>query len=115
MKMPINCPICGDPLVDFLSKITAVSIHKSCDKQLNHKLFIKFTTEDEAEYISLYPSHSFHRIIWYSKNLVAPYGERGRGILVDSGRKFAYIPYFEPDFSDYPKLLAKLKTYLLFS
>ena len=120
MRMPINCPICGEVMLTQWDQNTEHSswMIKECRKKLNHRLFFDSINEnhDEVERIILfYESDANKHVTWY----LDPNSNNTSGSVVISyympEDKYVVIPYFTPDFSDYPKLLNKIKTYLTFS
>lgn len=109
--MPINCPICGDPMLnEFIRGSSTSYINKRCMKRITHDILIReMPTTNDIDFISLKIDHGA-QIIWYfyTKSILVNtyYGD----IIKD-----LYIPWFEPDFSDIKKLLSKIKTYMVFS
>src|ERR1700686_2141402 len=110
MKMPANCPICnslmaGNERIDYSFPLPSNNLLQiSCDKKIDHCLIfgslvnnynvvgfivVKLLRSNRSEAIWR-PEKKKLCIIAYS-----PYSE-------------FYLPYFEPDFSDYNKLIEKL-------
>lgn len=126
MNIPINCPICGDPLVNTFNKTTNKVIYKNCRLRSNHIFscavfmagFFNNPT-DRVERVSftlsmnpilsveVYPVPEENKIMSIGKS--APTEQAA----LTNGKKLPF--YVEPDFSDYKKLVNKIKTYLLFS
>lgn len=108
MKLPSKCPACGDiMLTDFLGKSM---VTKKCTKRLDH--WIKMTSySDEVSNIQI--KVSFNPPLWatwdFFMNMIhinpveIP---KAAGLI---------IPIFEPDLTNYRKLIDKLKTYIVFS
>jgi hypothetical protein len=122
MKMPINCPICGEILVfrSLPQAGTTSKWDKGCSKKLGHRLEFAGSLnsncdENEIAWIRLYVDDAI--ISWYPGyedglgNVVAPYVRLGSKKINDT----IILPWFEPDFSNYPQLLKKIKTYKIFS
>jgi len=92
------------------------SIVKRCFKHLNHQIEIKANElDDEIFRISVCltsrgPVASW--AIWHVLSEELRIHRSGEGIIDTLG---VALPYFEPDLSNYPKLLDKLKTYMVFS
>lgn len=110
MKMLIDCPVCGGPLLNtYLGNPDRQLLQKSCTKRLDHKLFYvsKFDNHDEIELISIHVSPGI-LAMWTTdlKELEI------RRVTETTGFK---LPYFEPNFKNYKKLVTKLRTYLTFS
>lgn len=111
MKMPINCPCCGAPLLnEFRSTLVKEYLRKSCGSRLDHRFAC--TSYDEP-YDVMYSmgieidTENMIRVNWMFdiKQMFVCKGEDDTHSL----------PYFEPDLSDYRKLVAKLRTYVMFS
>lgn len=104
MIMPVNCPLCGDPLVNEFF----VRLKKTCNNKLNHVIiyYSSFSNQDIVGSIKLI-LNTKNEAIWTLANMTFSI-KNYNGSLI-------YLPWFEPDFSDYPRLLNKIKTYLVFS
>ncbi len=111
MKVPVNCPICGDPLLNYFGSdpYGAAFIQKSCDKRLSHKLFIVVVEEQV---------HSINVPLPYKLGWQATWLLKSQELWIvhpeDNGSP-VILPYFEPDLTDFPKLLQKIQTYMVFS
>ena len=109
-EMPVNCPICGDPLVNNYSDLPKgrERLTKKCSKRLNHNIMIRAcdSNHDYIDWISI-PWNDTDVINWY-------YGVGSLLLSTIKGVDY-HIPWFEPDFSDFKRLKEKLKTYLVFS
>lgn len=119
MMIFTRCPKCGDPLVnDFLPSFPGTDdlLRKSCKKRLNHQFQCLIDQKDNSLHsvtvaISLNP---LIRVAWYFKTrefLLAT----GTIEQVVANHSEVELPFFEPDFSDYDRLVAKVKTYVMFS
>jgi hypothetical protein len=110
MKTPINCPFCGDILrSDYTNSYEGISIlQKKCDKKLNHKItFHPFVgNEDYVNYIDI-PLVGNSYIQWFLGAFQVE--------IITDGKLDVALPWFEPDLSNFTKLMNKIKTYLLFS
>ena len=119
MKVPIKCPVCGDPLLtEFLMRSSTTNeLIKSCTRRLSHhiqfavhgenvfRLSIRITLDLSADWVFDKNNGQGLKIeIWKDKKNIK-----------NAASIAATFPYFEPDFSNYKKLIAKIKTYLLFS
>lgn len=112
MKIPIDCPICGDtllttydPLLNGLERLT-----KTCKSKLNHILEFKAYDNSHDIVQSVIARFNDLTAIWMWNNNV------NNTIWLHNKGKIGHtkIPFFEPDFSDYQKLIQKLKTYQTF-
>ncbi len=111
MKMPTHCPCCGDPLVnEFRSTIVKEYLHKSCRSRLDHKFAC---TSNDEPYDTMYSmgieidTQNLIRVNWMF--------ERKEMFVCRDEDDVHSLPYFEPDLSDYRKLVDKLRTYVMFS
>lgn len=114
MNIPINCPMCGDPLLNeydkFVSQTTGdrkslVHLVKSCSKRLNHSYFI--TLNDKEELFCLQLSLRFGTFYWNFERKIcwATHNYKDR---ID-------FPWFDPEIIDSKKFTHKLKTIVTFS
>lgn len=106
MIIPANCPSCKRPL---LNKFLFSTIEKECI-QINH--YFKCISRGDIPIIIEIEIDvkSRTRLRWnYPLNIISIYKFTEIHKLDESG-----IPWFEPDLSDYPRLLRKLRKYVLF-
>ena len=111
MKVPTKCPFCGDTLLntfppaeDFNNQVT-----KYCNRRVIHKVTI-IVENDEVV--------TFSMSLEYNTKLQITWGFKSGKLWVWDDKPFSpitYLPFFDPDFSDYRKLVNKIKTYLVFS
>lgn len=109
MKMPIKCPTCGDILVNKYTNLpNGVSrLTKMCTTKINHN--IKFRAWDHDHEIV-----NFITIPWEITNYISWFTDR-KFCTLGTPKNTLIIPYFDPDFSNYNKLIDKIKTYVMFS
>lgn len=126
MNVPINCPICGDPLTNKFNDTNDKVLYKNCRQRPDHifscAIFIAGffnRPTDRVERLSftlsmnpilsveVYPVSEDNKIMSIGKS--AP----TETAALANAQKLPF--YVEPDFTDYPKLVRKIKTYLLFS
>jgi hypothetical protein len=115
MKIPTHCPKCGDVLLN--EEVPAISSsgvwRKMCSKRLNHK-FAVFYNINESEVSSLCIQITNKvEALWDFRNKLISISKKKKTIKELLGST-QFIPYFEPDLSDYKKLVSKMKTYILF-
>lgn len=115
MKVPVNCPICHQPMKnDFALQKEWEILIKECH-QLKHHLVYKIdlakniNDKDQISSCKLIEKEEVY--IWYPSSNKLVICNRNTGYLTDTIK----LPYFEPNFSDYVSLLRKLKTYMVFS
>jgi hypothetical protein len=110
MKMPINCPICKEPLCNsFLGSEKSNCLQKECTNKLDHKIYY-ISLMDSYDELSLVSIPLTHGVIVIWSPLI-----KDLEIRNTSKTEGQHLPYFEPDFSDYKHLIKKLKTYITFS
>lgn len=119
MKLPIKCPICNDPLLNedvYLSKMW----RKICANKLNHKFFVIYEVNtDMIVNFSIVDDKNNAWRFYPLDDTIAIYKDVKLQLLKNlrrdgSLKNYKIIPYFEPDFSDFKKLINKLRTYTLF-
>jgi hypothetical protein len=113
MKMPIYCPYCEEIFTDEHQDMgNIVFANKICQK-LSHKIEIRASIRNnEIVDIIRIPYSPTADIIWYmlAEHLIINFFPDP---TISSTS--VHLPFFVPDLSDYPKLLAKVKLYLIFS
>ena len=129
MILPTKCPKCGDNLInDFVS--IELQIIKGCEKRINHKFSMRARAIDNFIFSMRYTINNKipnkPTIIYWDfiakKLIINPYilikgrsvGATTMGVQGYSKESMLEIPWFEPDISDFPKLLGKIKTYMVF-
>lgn len=112
MKAPINCPVCGDPMLnvfppaeDLTNKLT-----KYCNLRLNHKITM-IVNGDEVSQMSIDLGNGREAIFMFYLKKIWVQSIAGSSKPMD----YIILPFFEPDLSNYKKLVDKVKTYILFS
>lgn len=110
MIIPTKCPICNDVLLTIWETDFIV---KKCEKYLNH--YIKFWANEASNevlflLIKIFDGTKITYVTFFLKKLILR-------VRVRTGNADLSIrlPYFEPDFSDYKKLINKIKTCIAFS
>jgi hypothetical protein len=122
VKPPAKCPYCGSPMLnDYTdSLINATLLNQSCVMHLDHAIKIR-SHADNKNYrvhtimvrIAIGPPGTWAMwnldeltLVVAKGSLLTPEGMRNRGTSV---------PFFVPNLSDYPKLVDKIKTYIVFT
>src|ERR1035437_4277922 len=112
MQVPINCPICNDPLLNTYKSSELV---KSCTNKITHKYSCTTIDVFLVEVRLQYDTIAQHNLIWHN-------GVNEIGLYTGNFNKIPFaaykenvIPWFEPDFSDYSDLVNKIKMLILFS
>lgn len=109
MLIPINCPICQNPLKNYFNLAT---LDKEC---LHHTHLIKIRSKlDKSEIDEILLTYNYQNalvktVVWW--RIIENYTL----ISTNNGLNLIKIPYFEPDFSSFKKLREKISTYILLS
>lgn len=117
MKFNSKCPICHSPFLN--DEVLGTTMwRKSCTSRLNHKievtydlrtdLIVKFSLSDYGNYTFVF--YPLDKKICIYKSMAWQFFLKRKIDRVNH----KVIPYFDPDFTNYSKLLEKLKTYMLF-
>lgn len=113
--LPTHCMVCKDLLIDEYTDIIKITdpnkffrLDRYCE---NHNLISYCSSLKDYEHCSIisFDIKPNVRAVWYVYNktfLLNTWGE----IYAKDYR----LPWFEPDFSDYDKMINKLKTYMVF-
>lgn len=123
MEIPINCPICNHPLINTFNSTTDLVVYKNCRLRPDHIFSCAVFMEDfmaneknKVDRISFTLSMSpLLSVVIYPQGKLIHIGKRAPNETAQIVCAEELPFYVEPDFSDYPKLIAKLKTYILFS
>jgi len=108
MKDFINCPKCNKPLLNEAS-ITRDGRdiwNKRCISA-SHSFTCIVIDPDGVSAIMI--------VTDINNNVIANWKMDNQTLCIVKGKNVVNIPFFEPDFSDYDKLIQKLKTYVTFS
>jgi transposase-like protein len=114
MKSLSHCPKCGDPLLNTYNGGAGSRYSfwtMNCDKRLDHKFYGATKGDSQDNWIDVWITFSMSPPIWIIWDFLS---QRIQIAKEDEFPKFSNIPFFEPDFSNYPKLLSKIKTYVIF-
>ncbi|HEY5268308.1 MAG TPA: hypothetical protein VII94_04195 [Candidatus Saccharimonadales bacterium] len=106
MKIPVKCPICGDVMMTRFERI----MYKICSTHINHG--IQFISNDDCftvrQVILRVSTSPFIYAKWiFNAEIIR--------IETEGTLNNIILPWFEPDLSNYKKLLEKIKTYILLS
>ena len=113
MQMPIKCPVCHGPLLNnYMYLPDTEQLYKKCNKNINHDItfYGYWDGADKDDNVSIMEIRNKGKSIiqWH-------FTYEEKRITVFTTDKRCQLPYFEPDFSNYKKLLNKIKTYIIFS
>jgi hypothetical protein len=117
MQLPAKCPICqGVMLIEFNG---ARVIIKSCRKNITHSIvFVAEETTGEVIELELLigvnPEILAEWVFLKEESLTIVLSPPAPIVPGPLAKRIA-LPFFQPDFTDYRKLIDKLKTYLVFS
>lgn len=113
MKDPINCPVCGDAMLNVFPPAedmeSSHKVTKYCTLRLNHKITM-IVNGDEVTQVSIDLGNGLEAVflLLLNKIWVQP-------TKASKKEGFQVLPGFEPDLSNYKKLVEKVKTYLVFA
>lgn len=111
MKVPSLCPCCRQPMVNESVPTVGIAYwRKHCHKRIDHTINITTVPghDDDIKRLSLIVKDGVI-ITWEPEN-------KRCWISRTWDLEWRYeLPYWEPDLSNYPKLINKIKIYLLFS
>lgn len=107
ITVPVNCPVCGDVMLTDFSRF---SFTKTCKTKLSHGIVIQATDYDQILKVSILYEVPQVWAVWHPLPERLEVQDFGKTPILGTP-----IPYFEPDLSNYKKLLEKIKTYLVFS
>ena len=114
MKIPINCPICNNILLNIICQdiFKRDILRKTCRNAKHGQIrFQSVINKEDVEFLS------FNYIGNRSKDISTIHWNFNEKdcIMVPKEGFVLELPWFEPDFSHYKKLLNKIKTCILFS
>lgn len=127
MKMPSHCPTCGDPmLLEYRGEWRQTLV---CQKRLNHYIKLTGHLSDDSLHDEVYairvrlnskvPPTWAEFVINPSANYIYIWSGDSQIVWRSDKQRFQMagtaLPYFEPDLTNYNKLVEKVKIYLLFS
>jgi hypothetical protein len=118
MQLPDKCPICqGVMLIEFNG---ARVIIKSCRKNITHSIvFVAEEATNEVMELELLigtnPEIIAEWVLLQEESLTIVLSPPALRESDKPKPKRIALPFFQPDFTDYHKLINKLKTYLVFS
>lgn len=110
--MPIKCLVCNDPLLnEYITYHDGSQLSKSCIKKIDHHLVFHSYLRDHDRVLQIWSRlrNQTLKIIWTPDTSQLEYSSSS------NYDKLYNLPYFEPDFSNYKKLIEKIKLYLTFS
>lgn len=124
MKSYKNCPYCDGILrYDYGYDLERTILNQTCSSKIDHFIRIKSRANDysgESLIIRIDMENLSSPFTWAVWNFKAQTIVITKGYYVGYSLRnmlgnIAYIPFFEPDLSDYPKLVNKIKGYIVFS
>jgi hypothetical protein len=121
MKTFSHCPVCKDPMRNEpCSKRIDGGAERwriVCDKHLDHDILALTIVGHDDLLLHLQIAVYMNTIIW--NRIYANWNFEKKELTIDKGRGMlrhnVIIPYFEPDLTQYDKLLKKMRVYLTFS
>lgn len=111
MRTPYRCPKCGGPL---LNQAMITHWAMKCVKHLTHYIVIYTpSTSDQIDMITIAVIMGTSMM----DRVYASWDFPGQVLTISNGylESNQVIPFFEPNLSEYDKLIQKMRTYLTFS
>ena len=107
MNVPLRCPVCQDPLLhEFGIGDKSHKIWKTCSNKIGHKIeYFMHDTEDKVRSVTIQLTQKA-RVSWLFDREI---------VILSQDNNNHTLPWFEPDLSQYRKLVDKIKTYIVFS
>lgn len=113
MQIPINCPCCNGPLQNtfITTSVHEEYLKKECFSKINHSFSCVVRTKDNM-FCNANLSLNHKKDRWIVWNFDPQRLWLGVGLECSYTKD---LPFFIPDFSNYRKLINKIKVYLTFS
>ena len=110
MKLPIKCPYCGDILSTEFSATPGISITNACAKRVTHAFH--FHGDEQTNEVTMISIRLNNSPLTYAR---WDYTAKVLSIYKIGDPTRTFLPFFEPNLSDYHVLISKIKGYLVFS
>ena len=113
MKIPDKCPCCQGILTNKFI-INKNILNKECDRYTNHRYSCVIHPHPHGDElvrigIEIDNTKSIRAYWWFITKQLGICQVHNKTM-----ENIVYLPFFEPDFLDYKKLINKLKTYIVF-
>jgi hypothetical protein len=111
MKDCKNCPFCGDPMINNFPPAEDMSCYvtKYCNRRVDHNVkLIVDMDDDKVTQMGIDLGNGYEAIFLFSLKAIWIQG-------IKKDKSMMVLPFFEPDLSNYRRLVDKVKTYLVFS
>ena len=106
MKIPSYCPFCNDPLLYEPNNFVEAKI---CNKRVNHNItFLSRANEDCVFAIRIVLDPNVKVVTWR-------FDTKETKIYKFGTTDCFQLPWFEPNLTNYRKLIKKINTYITFS
>ncbi len=118
MKAPKNCPVCGDPMLNIFPPAEDLNntVTKHCNKRLSHNISMHVEGDEVISLtIDINPKTKLQATWTFDSRKFCVWTGTTTRTGTSAIKTWKYLPYFDPDLSDYQKLINKVKTYLVFS
>ena len=108
-----HCPFCTATLTDIWISVSRRGCLKECNKNANHFYQCQIYKDNVIMFNIRVDKLQRLYAYWLPTAKIFSINEKSEcGNRIDT--KF-FLPWFEPDLSDYDKLLKKIKSYIVFS
>lgn len=112
IKVPDKCPACGGNfLLDFIGPDGRETVTQECRLKPDHRIAFHSDNGVVKRLVITINVEKMLKLHFYPhlETIIISRGPIKPGTISEEDTS---IPYFEPDFSDYKKLINKLKTYV---
>lgn len=123
MKIPNVCPYCGDAMLNnYIDMNDSTVLSQICSLRPDHVIKIRSNADGKSYHrmadtltvrVDMSPPMTW--AIWDFREQTITIAKSSFTYTVGKKHGSTLIPFFEPDLSDYPKLIDKLRTYIAFS
>jgi hypothetical protein len=115
MKCPKKCPACGGNFMFEFSGINDKYLYATCALHTSHKIsFMMLVGDDEIIHMCITINMEKQvKVVFHFKTNLIEFGKGPSNKFISNAT--GSLPWFDPDLSDYAKLVDKLKTYVIMS
>ena len=113
MKIGSKCPYCDDIMSN--EYVGSFILIKKCTARTNHQIVLMTQrSDDEVLSIQIFVNNFSKWAHWELGEKILWISERST-LTSKPPRTAMLLPYFDPDLTNYHKMVRKIKTYILFS
>ena len=126
MNVPTNCPYCGDPLLNnYVDMKDKTILSQICSLKLDHAIKVRSLANDKSPKIVELVSVRLEKpstkgipskwAMWDFREQRLTVVSSIYTFFVEQENNSVVLPFFEPDLSNLPALIDKVKTYIVFT